>query len=852
MARPADRLLWQRWDEVDRHLSAALALPIDQREGHIRAVLPDDGPLRDLLLRLLSRIANDDDTAPHPPERDVLAAFSSGDGPGELEALAPGELVGRYRVVQRIGRGGMATVYEAERADGAYEQRVALKVLRKGLDTEDLVRRFLAERQILSKLAHPNIARLLDGGSTDTGRPYLVMELVPGQPITTWADQHSLGTEARLRLFLDVAEAVQAAHRQMVVHRDIKPSNVLVDQDGRVKLLDFGIAKLLDRDDALSDVRTSALTPEYASPEQLDGNPITTGTDVFQLGLLLRELLTGVPPRAGGSPTDPISRPSRAVSLEVEGLPSPAMRASVRATQPERLARRLRGELDIIVGKATRPVPSDRYGSAGELRSDVERFLDGRPISAHPESVVYRTRKFTSRHPFFVPGAFVIVVGILAFMTLLAVKNRRITRERDNAEAATRRALVALDFFASFLRSADPTTAVKPDITVADALQRGRERASTELQDEPIVRASLLTAMGRTFVGLGRYEEADTLLQESLKIQESVDADTALRFRTLRALSISSSELGHAQRADSQIHAALRLVGPSTEDTVVANVLSTASRKRRDVGDVDSALVLARLAVDRLRAGGDTMGVPYATLLNSLAYALRGANQLDSAEVVYQDAIGRLDPSTRPEMYLLSQTQNNLGYLLRVRGDYAAAARSYRQALEFATEVLGWTHPATMTVRQNLAGALDGAGRIDDAIEVAREQVRAAEAQWPDGHWRVADYYLALGRALYRYGRFDEAVAPLASSRTVFARMLGPEHNRTAIARAYLGASHLQSGRTGRGISELNTAVAQLRADSGLDAYARQMIRQLAEGLEQAGLGDRATPFRAVIDTTTR
>jgi serine/threonine-protein kinase len=356
------------------------------------------------VLRLLTRLAGG-----HPdfgPSEDVVLAAFAGDRPGGGgDDLPEGTEVGRYRIVRRVGRGGMATVYEAERADGAYEQQVALKVLRRGLDTEDLVRRFLTERQILSSLSHPNIARLLDGGSTAAGRPFLVMELVPGEPITSWADRHRLDVDARLRLFLSVAEAVHAAHRQLVVHRDIKPSNILVDADGRVKLLDFGIAKLLDTESEHTDAgATRPLTPDYASPEQLGGGRITTATDVYQLGLLLRELLTGVRPLATETqPGEPPIRPSRAAALPAQSGRSPSERAALREATPARLARRLRGDLDVIVGKALRPEPGERYASADVLGSDVRRHLEGRPISAYPESPLYRARKFITRHPMIPP-----------------------------------------------------------------------------------------------------------------------------------------------------------------------------------------------------------------------------------------------------------------------------------------------------------------------------------------------------------------------------------------------------------------------------------------------------------------
>jgi serine/threonine-protein kinase len=351
-------LLWERWDEVDRLLNAVLELPPEERAASLAREAAHDPPLRDLVRQLLGRLEGATDRLDGPAEAVVRGAFSGGEKRLRSEDLAPGTVVDRYSVVAFRGRGGMASVYEARRTDGAFEQRVALKVLRRGLDTDDLIRRFVRERQILSSLAHPNIARLIDGGALTDGRPYLIMDLVDGTRITDYADAARLAVPGRLELFLGVARAIHAAHQQLVVHRDIKPSNILVDAVGHVTLLDFGIARLLAGDPGLTETGARILTPDYASPEQIRGAPITTGTDIYQLGLLLRELLTGLPPLAGDTnPGELPIHPSRAAAIDIGGFPTPDERAGKRATTPARLAHTLAGDLDIIVSKALRPDP---------------------------------------------------------------------------------------------------------------------------------------------------------------------------------------------------------------------------------------------------------------------------------------------------------------------------------------------------------------------------------------------------------------------------------------------------------------------------------------------------------------
>ncbi len=671
-----NELLWHRWDEVDQLLNEVLDVPTERRASHLARYAGTDPALHDLVLRLLERVARDSHRLDGPSESVVLGAFSDDSGPLFPGDLEPGTTVGRYVVIERRGRGGMATVYEAGRSDGAFEQRVALKVLRRGLDTDDLILRFLNERQILSSLTHPNIARLLDGGSLADGRPYLVMDLVDGTPITAFADARRLDLTTRLTLFLDVASAVNAAHRQLVVHRDIKPSNILVNDDGQATLLDFGIAKLLEGDPGQTAPGATMLTPDYASPEQVHGGPITTGTDIYQLGLLLRELLTGLRPLAGDtSPGEPPIHPSRVATLAVAGAPEPDARAEVRDTTPAQLARALSGELDIIVNKALRPDPDERYASAEELAADIRRYIKGLPILAHPESRGYLLRKFVARNPMILPTALAAIVAIAGFITVLVIQNSNLARQRDVAEAASQRTKATEEFLVDILRSPDPTFAtdqVSPkDLKVVDALQRGRVRINAELKGQPEVGASILAAIGRTFTGLGQFDVADTLLRQSLaQHRELYGVADSRSLEVLRALGDNSRDTRDMRTADSIYSEELRFrtgAGP-VSDTVLVSLLGMLSSTRLDLGDVDSSLVLVTRAVRMLQSVGDTSGFRYTGALGHLARALRGAKRLDSAEIVYREIIRRMALESAPNLVELATTHNNLGYLLRTRG----------------------------------------------------------------------------------------------------------------------------------------------------------------------------------------
>ena len=864
-----DALLWRRWAEVDALLDAALDRPPEERAAYVREAAGGDLPLGELLVRLLDRVASGSEAATGPAPELVAAAFGGGALAEEETDLEPGTRVGRYVVGRRRGRGGMATVYEAERSDGAYRQRVALKVLRRGLDTDDLVRRFLTERQILSSLTHPNIARLLDGGSTPDGRPYLVMELVEGEPITTHADLARLTVAARLALFLGVVEAVSAAHRQLVVHRDIKPTNILVDRDGRVRLLDFGIAKLLAGDGQTTDVGIRALTPDYASPEQLRGEAIATATDVYQLGLLLRELLTGLAPHAGGRrPGEPMARPSRAALAVVEGWPEPVERAAARATSAPRLARTLSGELDVIVGKALRPEASERYASADELAADLRRYLDGRPIMAYPESPGYRLRKFLARHPAVLPGSVAAVLALAAFIGVLAAQNRRLERQRDVAATSLRRAQETQGFFVELFRSPDPWAPADPDrgrhITVVDALRLGAARVQHELADQPEVRAALLSTIGRVLLSLDQPQEARWLLEEA----------TALRGKLGSGSEEISDDLGRLGRSLDDLHE------PDSARVVLARRLDLERRRTppdsarlsealRDLavvhfatGPLEYAVALLEEASDVLRAGDPATR---AEALVQLSDGYRKVDRVADSEVAAREALrlaesstGPEDPATAAAAYTLAKTLGMVGrfaeadtlfsrslavltgrlggdhaYTIDVRSDYGfllLRAADYRRAESVFRELLainrrkygGDRHSAVATSLQNLAGALLGQRRYEAAEDLTRQAEAIFRQVTPPGSYVIA--YPMLTRSEIQLARRDFGGAAVTADSA--ARILDGRVPRTHPA-AVVADCRLGQARAGLGeLVEARTLLASVGERLGSSEGLREIHRE--------------------------
>ena len=416
-----DHLHWQQIEEL---FELVQAQPVEARRRFLDEACGPDVSLRDEIEAMLAAAGPDRALA---IERFIVDRSSD----ARVDDRLIGSCLGPWRLVSLLGRGGMSSVYRAERADGQYRQDVAVKILRSGLCDADAIERFRTERQLLAQLTHPNIAALLDGGFARDGTPYLVMELVEGSPITEWCAAQRLPLEARLRLFRVVCDAVQHAHGALVVHRDLKPSNIFVSRSGNVKLLDFGIAKLLDPD--VRDGRTPAtrpemrlITPEYAAPEQRQDRPITTATDVYGLGVVLYELLIGRRPREFGAthgssqaqdgspspviaPSEAARRPTAQKAMLEGALESPATEATSNVADRRKLSRRIRGDLDRIVLTALREEPERRYASAGQLGEEIERFLGGYAVLAQPDTVRYRARKFVGRNRLAVTAVAVFV-----------------------------------------------------------------------------------------------------------------------------------------------------------------------------------------------------------------------------------------------------------------------------------------------------------------------------------------------------------------------------------------------------------------------------------------------------------
>ena len=711
-------------------------------------------------------------------ERNAAAAAA-----GAVRELQRGRRIGAWRIVRELGRGGMGIVYLAERADGHYEQRVALKLLRASPDTDELRRLFLAERQILASLTHPGIARLLDGGVSDDQFPYLVMEYVDGVPLTTYCDDHHLGVDERLALFVDVCAAVHYAHQNLVIHRDIKPANILVSADGAVKLLDFGIAKLLDPARAPGEAATRTgwrpMTPEYASPEQVCDKALTTTSDVYALGVVLFELLTGRRPYylKTGSPQEL----SETVCVREPPRPS--------AVAPPELRPRLRGDLDAIVMRALRKDANDRYTSADLLAQDIQRYFEGLPVLANRGSRFYRARRFCARHRRQTVTAAIVVLALAIGAGVAARQATVAARERDRARLALADARQALGqsesvtgFLVGLFDASAPATA--GPLTAQELLRRGSTMLAT-LNGQPLMQARLLEAMGRVDLKMARYVEARSALEQSLALRvERLGPDHVEVAGSLVYLGEVLRRIGEYRKADTVLRRALAIrtaaLGP--RHPMTADVLGQLAMLAIYLSDFTGAEAMSRRALEIRRASLGPADPAIASSLELHAAHLRRLGRLEEAMAELREAIALDQRAGGPGSADAAYLQLRLAEVVVDAGDTAAAESLMRTAVATTRATLGPNHLRTAWALGDLAELLSERGKHAEAETDARESFRAGEQAFGPRSYSMNGFYELLARIERRGGRLAEAERMTETQLEIIASTMGKAHPAYASA----------------------------------------------------------------------
>jgi serine/threonine-protein kinase len=793
----------ERWERVQELFEGALDHPPEEREAYLRSHTGDDA---ELLAEVTSLLAADG-----VPVVDRLRGLVRDAASGlaeETDFSWIGRTVGRYRLLREIARGGMGTVYLAERADAAYRTHVAIKFVRGSIAAPEVVRRFLAERQILADLRHPNIARLLDGGAADDGTPYLVMEYIDGEPIDDYADHHQLGIRERLALFRKACDAVQHAHGRLVVHRDIKPSNILVAEDGTPKLVDFGVAKLLEPSDAKGQglTQTAAagglLTPAYASPEQVRGEPITTAADVYALGILLYKLLTGSLPY--GASTRRGTELARAI---LEEPPEPPSRARARVVHPDGATEPLDRDLDAILLTALEKEPSRRYPSVERLADDVGRYLDRQPVLARPATRTYRLRKFVSRHR----GPVLAGVGIvLLIVGLSAYYTARLARERDLALQETRKAAQVTAFLERLFEVSDPSEARGATITAREVLDSAVLRLPAELNDQPEVQAALMYTLGKVYASLGLERDARAVLEQGLALRLGTDGEgrpSPAEF--LWRLGAAETQLGQFDSAAALLGRAITQLDADpgrAKDAVAARVDLVAALRR--VGRLDEADSVVREAIDRGRlSGSDTL---LAEALNARVSVLLNQGRAVEAEPIAREAWQRHVNAKGEDDPVSVTALSNLGQALYQQSRFAEAEPIIRRVLALRRRVMGDANPFTATAWNNLSALLQAEGRPRDAEEAAREALAIWRRSYGDDHERVARAMSNLGSMLRAQGRLDEAARMHRDAIAIMTRILPPGHIDIAVAHNNLAHVVEEEGALGEAEAEYRAAIAEM------------------------------------------
>jgi serine/threonine protein kinase/tetratricopeptide (TPR) repeat protein len=818
------------YERVKAALVAYRSLGPEAREGWLSALRADEPALHAELASLLSA------------DREEGMVVTGGLA-GPLAELAPGsaptslpERIGPYRIVEVLGEGGMGVVYRAEQ-ETPIRREVALKLVRAGLDTERVVARFDAERQALALMDHPGIARVLDAGADARGRPYFVMELVRGTPLTRWCDEHGLGVDARLDLFLRVCAAVQHAHQRGLIHRDLKPANILVtrrDQLPEPRVIDFGIAKAIAEPQgerlALTQEGQFLGTPEYMSPEQAGapGAPVDVRTDVYSLGVILFELLTGSRPRAAaasGNPAPARETESERPSTRVTRLAPTSTLASASGGL-DRLRRRLSGDLDTIVLMALRAEPDRRYGSVEALALDLRRHRDGLPVSARPDTARYRAGKFVGRHAVGVALALAGAVALAAVAAVSTVQSARVAVERDRAlaaeqtaagearrarlEAATANRVTKL--LTGLFEASDPAQAKGADPTAREILRRGEEKVTSDLRDEPEVQARLLSVIGQVHANLGDLPRAREFLERAIALQRPLHSEP---------------------------------------DAEMAETLDVLGVVRHDQGDLAEAEDLARQALEARRRLFGERSSEVAQSLNAVAVDVGAQGRLAEAEPLFREALGILRETRGPDDPEVAWAINTLGQTVYRRGDRAAAVPLFREALDIQRRKLGTVHPDTAASLNNLGGAQMELGDLAGAEATFREALSVYLQLYGENHAGVARARGNLGTALRRTGQLAEAEALQRQALEGFRRLLGPRHAHVGRALSGLASTLAAAGRTREAEPLAVQALSIMRESLGA-GHPSTANMLLTLGRIREGLGDRAGAVRDVREGIER
>ncbi len=839
----------------------AIELPAADLDSFVNQACGEDAALRDRLLAMLARDARSDAAAP-----DVLVGAIAAGRRAFAGSDSEPERIGPFRILRRLGQGGMGTVYLGEREGADFRQRVAIKLLRGASGQDPDTARLRRERRLLARLEHPHIARLVDGGELDDGTPFVAMEYIEGETLLRHAESRGLGIAERLRLFDQLLEAVAYAHRHLIVHRDIKPENVLVDGDGQLKLLDFGIAKLLDDQDGEASGATQtiagAMTPCYASPEQLLGEAVSTQSDLYSLGVVLYELLTGQLPFPPDASISPLALQQRICTTQPV--------APSRVVQGAAPRRRLHGDLDNIVLKALRKEPQRRYVSVDALAEDLRRHREGRPVSARPDSLWYRSAKFVGRNPLAVVTTLALFGTVLAFALVSRWQAEQLAVERDRAEGEAAAANQVAQYMVGLFKVADPLESANTEVSARELLDRAAASLPQELPEARQLRARLMHVIGLSYASNGAYQPAVTMMQAALAVREGEFGAGSFEVSdTLNRLGNIHRMYGRLDLAEPPLREALRIreALQRPPDTDLADSYNNVGLLQYELGRFEAALATLQRSIDLHRevSGGDT--VPVAIALHNKALALNRLGRFVEAETAVRESIaiklaqglegrsttvnteallalllfneGRLDEAgeirdrtlaRRRELYpdghpALVSGLVNAGDLQRVLGDAKGARLLLDEGGQWAARIDSESGLLQSRVDAALARWALAAGDAEMATARANASLLPRIAAYQEGHPERLESLRLLGLAELASGRLDAAREAIEAVHRLRADTLPAGHPDRLDSELDLAAVLLASGRTAEAHARLQALIASA---GDVDSLAVDMPRALA------------------------
>lgn len=874
----------ERWQLVSDLFNDALELPREERQCFLERSGHDDEVVREVM----DLIADEEDAG------DGLLArpYFSWRGSSSEGDVNIGRQVGPYRLVRQLGHGGMGAVYLAERDDGEFEQQVAIKLIHPSLASGEMLSRFRSERQILARLSHPHVAGLLDGGTTKDGLPFIVMEYVDGRPIDEHCNAGALSIRQRLVLFRQVCSALSFAHQNLVVHRDLKPGNILVTSDsqgapgraapgraapgraapgraapGRVKLLDFGIAKLLQGSPSRGSLQplvtrqgTAPMTPPYASPEQIRGEAVNTASDVYSLGVVLYELLTGRRPHEAESPEElALAIREQAPRRPSTVSPGARLRFGERrpGEEPKRLRRLLAGDLDNIVLKAIRKEPDRRFSSVEQFSEDLRRYLEGLPVRSRRDTLTYRVDKFIRRNALGVVLGSALALALVTFSILMAVQRVRIGQQneeiiRQNEEIVHQSGLIAeesdrareaMDFLISILRVPDPTRGTGAEFTVREALDAAAKGLRLATPDRSLTRATLLDTVGRVYINLELLGEAEPLLEEALALRRSEEAKPSIA-ESLHHLALLKDRQGQPAEAEALRREAIdlqRAAFPEGHPDLARglNNLAQSLRRQRKINEAES-LAGQALAMQERLLGGEHLDV--ARTLNTLATLARYRGEYDKAEALYRRSIAIRQTHVGEDDAGLAKTLNNFAQLLVDGGAIDEAVQLHEKALKMRQRLFAGDHRDRTISLNSLGLTLVLNGSLDRGLEML-DQALAEGKRLGLSPTFLAVFRKNRGLALFALGKAEAALEEVEWALQVFRE--GNNTARIAEAESLQAACRASLGDFAGAEADLLRGYETLAESLGQGAWQTRLARvRLAEAYNAIGRTEEAVRYR--------